>query len=474
MDLYGLIALYILYWKLAHRFPFSGQLEVFMTVKTANLHHPPAILSWTVWGLGAMLYLFGFYQRVAPAVMTTELMNDFNIGGAALGHLSAFYFYSYVLMQIPTGILVDTWGAQRLLALGAAIAGIGSLVFATASDALWAGLGRLLIGGSVAVAWVGMLKLANQWFAPRRYAFVTGIALFCGIIGAVAAGMPLRILIHEYGWRPVMLYSAVLAFTISAGIWWLVKDDPSEKGYLSYAPGQTQRNKVTASDIYAGFREVFHYPNTWLLIVIPGGLVGCVLTFSGLWGVPYLITHHHMTDTRAAGVSSMLLVAMAIGGPVFGDLSDRFGRRKMPYIIGCTVAVAGWSLILFVAPMPLQALILILIITGFASGCIIVSFAFAKESVPPELTGTVSGIINMGVIMGPTLLQPAVGWVLDKNWDGMMLNGARIYDLAAFHTGFSLMIGWAVLSLALLFFTRETGCRQMVIQPQRAITKETR
>ncbi len=438
-----------------------------MTDKTTALRHPPAYLSWTVWGLGALLYLFGFYQRVAPAVMTTELMNDFSIGGAALGHLSAFYFYSYVAMQIPTGILVDTWGAHRLLTLGAGIAGIGSLVFAAAPNALWAGLGRLLIGGSVAVAWVGMLKLATQWFAPRRYAFVTGLALFCGIVGAVAAGIPLRILIHEYGWRPVMLYSAVLAFAICAGIWWLVKDDPSERGYLSYSPGQASRNNRTASDIFAGVIEVLHYPNTWLLLIIPGGLVGCVLTFSGLWGVPYLTTHYHMTDTRAAGVSSMLLVAWAVGGPIFGDLSDRIGRRKLPYIIGCTLAVAGWALILFVAPMPLLFLIPVLLITGFASGCIIVSFAFAKESVPPELTGTVSGIINMGVIMGPTVLQPSVGWMLDKNWDGMILNGARIYDLAAFRTGFSLMIGWAVLSLALLFFTRETGCRQMVVLPQR-------
>jgi MFS family permease len=443
-----------------------------MTVQSIARPHPPAYLSWMVWGLAAMLYLFGFYQRVAPAVMTTELMNDFNIGGAALGHLSAFYFYSYVLMQIPTGILVDTWGAHRLLSLGAAIAGIGSLVFAVAPNALWAGLGRLLIGGSVAVAWVGMLKLANQWFAPRLYAFVTGVALFFGIIGAVAAGMPLRILIHEYGWRPVMFCSAVLAFAICAFIWWLVKNDPSERGYLSYAPGQTTRNKNSASDIFAGVIEVLHYPNTWLLIVIPGGLVGCVLAFSGLWGVPYLTTHHHMTDTQAAGVSSMLMVAWAIGGPVFGYLSDRIKRRKLPYIIGCTMAVAGWSLILFVAPMPLQALVPILLITGFASGCIIVSFAFAKESVPPELTGTVSGIVNMGVIMGPTLLQPGVGWVLDKKWDGMMLNGARIYDLAAFQSGFSLMMGWAGLSLILLLLTRETGCRQMVIRSRRVLRKE--
>ena len=110
--------------------------------------------------------------------MTNELIHDFGIGAAALGHLSAFYFYSYVAMQIPTGILVDTWGPHRLLTTGACVAGIGSLIFATASSAFGAGIGRLLIGGSVSVAWVGMLKLANQWFAPRRFAFVSGVALF--------------------------------------------------------------------------------------------------------------------------------------------------------------------------------------------------------------------------------------------------------------------------------------------------------
>jgi hypothetical protein len=57
-----------------------------------------------------------------------------------------------------------------------------------------------------------------------------------------------------------------------------------------------------------------------------------------------------------------------------------------------------------------------LLVTGFSSGCIIITFAFAKESVPADLSGTVSGVVNMGVMMGPTLLQPAVGWVLDLKW----------------------------------------------------------
>ena len=92
----------------------------------------------------------------------------------------------------------------------------------------------------------------------------------------------------------------------------------------------------------------------------------------------------------------------------------------------------------------------------------IISFAFGKESVPTYLSGTVSGVINMGIMMGPTILQPAVGWVLDHKWQGDILNGVRDYTLVAYQTGFTLMIAWAVLSFILLFFTRETHCRQMV------------
>ena len=103
----------------------------------------------------------------------------------------------------------------------------------------------------------------------------------------------------------------------------------------------------------------------------------------------------------------------------------------------------------------------LLVFTGFCSGCMIISFAFAKESVPLNLAGTVSGVVNMGVVMGPMILQPAVGWVLDKNWEGTAVAGVRVYQLAAYQAGFSLMLAWLALGFVLLFFTRETGCSQV-------------
>src|ERR1043166_1607173 len=89
--------------------------ESALSPEPTALPPPPAPLAWSVWGTAALFYLAGFYLRVSPAVMTNELMRSFGITAAVLGSFSAVYFYTYVLMQIPTGVLVDSWGARRLL-----------------------------------------------------------------------------------------------------------------------------------------------------------------------------------------------------------------------------------------------------------------------------------------------------------------------------------------------------------------------
>src|SRR5215471_14442138 len=123
----------------------------------------PPRLAWTIWSVAALFYLAGFYLRTSPAVMTTELMRDFGIAAGQLGQFSAFYFYAYILMQIPTGVLVDSWGARRLLIAGAIGATAGTLLFGVTGDYAVASAGRALVGASTAVAWVVTLKLATHW-----------------------------------------------------------------------------------------------------------------------------------------------------------------------------------------------------------------------------------------------------------------------------------------------------------------------
>lgn len=419
-----------------------------------NNNFPPLRFAWTVWSLGALLYLIGFYQRVAPGVLTGELMSEFALNAAALGQLSALYFYSYVAMQVPTGILADHWGPRRLLTAGAASAAVGTLLFAISESYFWAGAGRLLIGASVAVAFVGMLKLASHWLPNRQFSIASGMALFAGIIGAIAAGVPLRLMVDAFGWRPVMLVSALVTLGVSVLIWLVVRDDPSERGYTSHAGHHDDQQ--SADGVWAGLVRVLKYRNLRLLFFVPGGMVGSVLTFGGLWGVPFLVTHYGMSQTDAAAMTSLLLVAWAVGGPVFGALSDRSGRRKPLYLAGMSAAALGWTVLIFVPQLPIWLLSTVLVVIGFATGSMIIGFAYAKESVPLRLAGTASGIANMGVMSGPMILQPVVGVVLDWSWDGAMADGVRVYAFDAYRYGFALMLGWIVVSLVLLALTRET------------------
>lgn len=409
-----------------------------------------------MWGLGAAFYLIGFYQRVAPAVITRELMSEFSLGAAALGNLAAFYYYSYVAMQIPAGLLADRWGPRRVLTAGAAIAAAGTLLFALAPGYAAAGLGRLLIGASVGVAFVSMLKLAGHWFAPTRFAMLSGLALACGILGAVSAGVPLRLLVDAFGWRNVLSISAALTGLLAVILWLAVRDDPAERGYASYAPAPPARH----APILASIRRALGTRNVWLVFLISGAVSGPTLTFGGLWGVPFLSTHYAISTSQASMITSLLLVCWAVAGPFVGALSDRLRRRKPLYALGAVLATAGWCAALLLPALPLSLLVALLAFTGCASSAVMVGFAIAKESAPAALAGTAGGIANMGNMLGGMIMQPAVGWILDRRWTGTLENSVRVYDFDAYRAGFTLMLVWLAAALLLLVFVRETHCRQ--------------
>ena len=180
------------------------------------MRFPPARLAFLMWGMAAAFYLFGFFQRVAPASLAGDLMRDFGLTAAALGNLSAFYFYAYAAIQLPTGVLVDRYGPSRLFFAGALLAGAGALLFALSPSMAGAALGRALIGAAHGFAWVSMLKLVAHWFPTTRFASMSGLSLAVGTLGAVLAGPPLRWLADDYGWRTVIAASGVLALMLAA------------------------------------------------------------------------------------------------------------------------------------------------------------------------------------------------------------------------------------------------------------------
>jgi MFS family permease len=422
--------------------------------------YPPAWLAWSVWGVAAIFYLTGFYQRVSPAVMTSELMRSFGIGAKDLGNLSAFYFYTYVAMQIPTGVLVDSWGARKLLIAGSISAAAGTFLFGATDNFALACAGRAIVGGASAVGWLVLLKLATHWFPSRRFAMLSGLGLFFGNIGALAAQVPLRLAIEHFGWRTVVIASASVILAVCVVAWAVVRNDPSDKHWVSYAPQVLQKTSgPTASSILSGFRKVFTYRNTWLIFFAQGGMVGPILAFTGLWGAPFLRVRFGLPPTTAAAVCSVMIVCWAIASPICGAWSDRIGRRKPIYLTGCLTAAVGWITMFYAPGLPLAGFIAVAAMTSLASGAVVLGFAYGKESVPVQFLGTISGTINIGNMIGPMLLQPGIGRILDQRWSGQMANGLRVYGVDAFQTAFLLMVAWLVLACILISLTRETYCK---------------
>ena len=165
---------------------------------------------WTLFGwlTGAVFFFYAWVLRVAPSVMVEELMRDFAVGAAVLGHLSAAYFYGYAGMQLPVGVLLDRFGPRRLMTLAALVCAGGCVLFALSSSLAAASAGRFLIGASAAFSLVGSMAVAGQWFHANRFALLSGLSMAMGMAGGVFGQAPLRLAVEAADWRTV---TAVLA-----------------------------------------------------------------------------------------------------------------------------------------------------------------------------------------------------------------------------------------------------------------------
>src|SRR5258705_13141148 len=123
---------------------------------------------------------------------------------------------------------------------------------------------------------------------------------------------------------------------------------------------------------------------------------------------------------EAAMTPSAMLIAWAVGGLAFGEISQRMGLRKAPMIEGLAATLAVWVIVVFVPGIEGALLVALLLVLAFIGGTVVLVFPFAKESVPRHLGGTVSDVANMGMMLDGMVMQPAVGFMLDRHWAGAM------------------------------------------------------
>jgi MFS family permease len=383
---------------------------------------------WFLFGLTALFYCYEYLLRIAPSVMSQELMQYYSLNATAFGSFFAVYYYIYTPMQIPVGLLFDRYGSRFLLTLATLICAVGTFIFAC-SHLLWiAQLGRFLIGFGSAFAFVGVLKVASEWLPPDRFGMIAGMTTSLGMVGAMFGDNIMAILVKEWGWQATMYLSAIFGLVLTAIIWRYIKD--ARPGHAHTASASSSLSFKT---LLGEVGLLLKKRQMWLIAFIGGILYSSLSVFAELWGVPYFQQAKGLSPQLAAAVVSMVFVGWAVGGPIVGFFSDYLNNRRFPLILGSVLGAASIAAVTYIDGMSLFTIGLLLFLFGVFSSTENIVFVIAKESTIPSLTGTAIALTNMFVMLVGTILQPFVGYILDLLWDGSMTNGINHYSNSNFH-----------------------------------------
>ena len=206
------------------------------------------IIFWTL----ALAYVLVYFHRMCPAVVAVDMMQDLNAGGGLIGFLGSAYFYPYALMQLPAGLLSDSWGPRKAITLFFCVAFLGSVMLGLAPNAAWAILGRTLTGLGVAMLFVPTMKVLSEWFRPREFAFMTGILLAMGGIGSLIATTPLALISSWIGWRMSFIVVGIITLVLAVLVWSFVRDRPADLGWPSFSETTEVTQRRASYEVVVG------------------------------------------------------------------------------------------------------------------------------------------------------------------------------------------------------------------------------
>lgn len=401
---------------------------------------------WLVWLLGAGFFFYKYLVQVSPSVMTSDLMQAFNVNGVGLGNLSACYFYAYLIMQIPVGILLDKFSPRYLTACAILICGLSTYLFSETSSLAMACISRALIGFGAAFAAVSCFKAASIWFPAKRFALISGMCMTAAMLGAVGGQAPLSALVQQFGWRQALQIVAVIGVLLSFLYLLLIRDKETESPSMSAS---------------FHFSLILKNKQAWLLSIYSGLAFAPVSVFGGLWGVPFLEKSYHLTSQQAALAVSWIFIGFAAGAPLLGWLSDKMGKRKPIMMFGTVLATASLMIIIYSAVLKANTIGILLFLFGFGASGFFISFAMIREIFPLMLTATVLGFMNTFDSICEAISEPFVGMFLDMGWNGDIVNGIHQFSTAGYQWALTLLPIYLVIAFIVLLFIKETHCKSL-------------
>jgi MFS family permease len=410
------------------------------------------ILPFIVVTTGSTFYLYEFFLRVLPGVLSYDIMHDMKITAYTFGIIGTCFYYGYISMQIPIGILCDRYGPKKLLTASIAACSVATIVFGYSYKPFLSGLSRLVVGVASAAAFIGPLSLTTKWYDKKYFALITGLIQVLGCVGAVFGGEPLAALTQHIQWRQAVIWAGMIGIILTFFYIIIIQDSPTKE--------IKQKETTSLKNELNRLKKVTNKRQNWYTGIAAMCCWAPIAIFSELWGIPFLMDLQHIDNAAAASEAAWVWYGVAIGSPIVGWLSDKIMSRCIPIIIcGAIGLVSSTALIYFHVESTLTIEIL-LFCFGLAASSQVVTFGLVADNNSEDTIGTAIGFNNMAVISG-AVLQTLVGIIISSSWQGNLMNGSPIYTIVEFRYAFAIIPLISLLSIFTGYFLiKETKCQK--------------
>jgi MFS family permease len=339
-----------------------------------------------------------------------EFKSEFHLTDSARGLLNSTFFWSYALLQIPAGWLVDRYGVRRVYAIGFFFWTLVSAATGFVTNVFQLIAVRLLLGAGESVGAPASLRWIRSHCTEQERGLAVGIYMAGTKIGA-AIGVPIAaFLINAFDWRAMFLICGIAGF-----VWLMAWLFLARETVVEVAPSQPDPSEQNTS-----FRSVI-MSQTVLGILLGTFSYGYFLYFCVTWLPAYLVENRHLALTSMGFYSFFSFGGMAIVAILSGWLADWMisrgtdpaGTRKaftiLGFVLASTEVFGAWTdsqmVALFFAAFSLAGL-------GLATANY---WALTQTLVPGRAMGRIAGIQNCASNLGGVAAPILTGWLKERS-----------------------------------------------------------
>jgi len=389
-------------------------------MKNKNLYTGLLIVS-----LSSLYYLYMFFVRVLPSVMTRSLMQDLNITSVGFGLITLSFVGAYAFVQIPSGLIIDRIGARKTLIFGMLGCIIGSYLFQISSSIHLIILSRIILGISCGAAFIAPMAMVKQWLPKHMFSTAAGMIQVLGCIGAMLTS-PISSLVEQIGWRDTGAYAMFIAILLFILFLLGIKEYKAENVEQSAAS-----NSIAATLNYI-IKDI-KYWHVGLIAITSWAIIG---GFAEAWGVTFLSQVQNISLSEASEQLIWVWIGVAVSSPLGGLWSEHTHNKAIPLVVLYLSGTIAFLLILSASIHNKIIMSFLLFLTGMSAGGQPIAFGLISDISPKHMLATSVSFCNVCVIAGAFTIQPIVSIMLDLLWDGAMVNGIASYSITQYQYSF--------------------------------------